>query len=71
MGKTITELLESAHKHAKFMKKVLHDSVADKQTPSPKRKLQFSKENTLSKPDCLSDVRNRLTKLQQNRQTFE
>jgi hypothetical protein len=30
MGKTITELLESAHKHAKFMKKVLHDSVADK-----------------------------------------
>ncbi|CAD8143123.1 unnamed protein product [Paramecium pentaurelia] len=71
-GKTIQELLESAHKHAKYMKKILKSSENfESDTPSPKKKLEFSKENSLIKNDSLSEVRERLNKLQQNRQLYE
>lgn len=66
-GKTISELLESAHKHAKFMKKILKEAdqgkESSKASPSPKRKLEFSKENSMVKNEGLSDVRDRLNKL--------
>jgi hypothetical protein len=57
------------------MKKILKSSENfESDTPSPKRKLEFSKENllmknnsSLLKNDSLSEVRERLNKLQQNK----
>lgn len=47
------------------MKKILKSSENfESDTPSPKRKLEFSKENSLVKNDSLTEVRERLNKLQ-------
>ena len=46
------------------MKKILKSSENfESDTPSPKKKLEFSKENSFIKNDSLSEVRERLNKL--------